>query len=153
MTDDGAKTGTKRAFIHKGGCHCGAIGLAYRSTIPAAEHALRACQCSFCRKHGSLAVSDPEGSVEIGVTDETKVSRYRFGLGTADYIVCRDCGVYVAAVMTEGESSWSVTIVNALDDRADFTRAIEPVDFSTEDEDVRRARRRARWTPTVFTQP
>jgi hypothetical protein len=136
--------------IHKGGCHCGAIRMTYRSATPAAEHALRACQCSFCRKHGSIAVSDPDGSVEIRIADEQRASRYRFGLGTADYLVCRECGVYVAAVMTEGERSWSVTIVNALDDRADFTGPVEPVDFSAEDGDDRRARRRARWTPTIF---
>ena len=106
--------------IHEGGCHCGAIRMTYSSAVPAAEHALRACQCSFCRRHGSIAVSDPDGAVEIRIGDEAKASRYRFGLGTADYIVCRECGVYVAAVMTEGGKSWSVAIVNALDDRADF---------------------------------
>jgi hypothetical protein len=150
MADDLVKTGTKQVLIHRGGCHCGVIRMTYSSAVPAAEHALRACQCSFCRKHGSIAVSDPEGSVEIKVADGQKASRYRFGLGTAEYIVCRDCGVYVAAVMIEGQRSWSVTIVNALDDRADFSGAVEPVDFSTEDEDGRRARRRARWTPTIF---
>jgi hypothetical protein len=139
--------------IHEGGCHCGAIGLTYRSTMPAGEHTLRACQCSFCRKHGSIAVSDPDGSVEIRIADEQKASRYRFGLGTADYLVCRDCGVYVAAVMTGGGKSWSVTIVNALDDRADFSGPVEPVDFSTEDIDGRMARRRTRWTPTIFARP
>jgi hypothetical protein len=139
-------------MIHQGGCHCGAIGLTYRSTKPAAEHALRACACSFCRKHGSIAVSDADGSVEIRIADEAKASRYRFGLGTADYLVCRDCGVYVAAVMTEGAKSWSVTIVNALDDRADFTGPVEAVDFSLEDKDGRMERRRARWTPTVLAR-
>lgn len=136
--------------IHEGGCHCGAIRMTYSSAVPAAEHALRACQCSFCRRHGSIAVSDPDGAVEIRIGDEAKASRYRFGLGTADYIVCRECGVYVAAVMTEGGKSWSVAIVNALDDRVDFAGPVEPVDFSAEDEGDRRARRRARWTPTIF---
>jgi len=113
---------------------------------------MRACQCSFCRKHGSVAVSDPAGLVEIKLADPEKASRYRFGLATADYLVCRDCGVYVAAVMTEGDKSWSVAIVNALDHRADFTGLVEPVDFSAEDGDDRRARRRARWTPTIFAE-
>ena len=52
--------------------------------------------------------------------------------------------------MTEGGKSWSVAIVNALDDRADFAGPVEPVDFSAEDGGDRRARRRARWTPTIF---
>jgi hypothetical protein len=137
-------------MIHQGGCHCGAIRLTYRSATPAADHPLRACQCSFCRKHASIAVSDPKGLVEITLVDPEKASHYRFGMATADYLVCRDCGVYVAAVMTEGEKSWSVAIVNALDDRAAFTGPVEPVDFSLEEKDGRLERRRARWTPTVF---
>ena len=140
-------------MIHKGGCHCGAIRIAYASDLPAADHALRACQCSFCRKHRSLAVSDPEGSVEIAIADEARVSRYRFGSRTAEYITCCDCGVYVAAVMTEGDRAWSVAIVNALDDSAQFSGPIQNVDFSDEDDSGRRARRRARWTPTIFVRP
>jgi hypothetical protein len=138
---------------HHGGCHCGAIRTTYRSALPAVEHTLRACQCSFCRKHGSRAVSDSHGSAEIRIAAAAKASRYRFGLGTAEYIVCRMCGVYVAAVMTEGEKSWSVTIINALDDSADFTGAVVPVDYSSENEDERRARRRTRWTPTMLARP
>jgi hypothetical protein len=138
--------------IHKGGCHCGAIRLNYRSELPAAEHALRACQCTFCRKHASRAVSDPHGLAEITILDGMKMSPYRFGFRTADYIVCRECGVYVAAVMTEGDRTWSVVIVNALDDAADFTGAVTPVDFSDEKEEQRLARRRASWTPTIFAR-
>lgn len=140
-------------MIHKGGCHCGAIRIAYRSEVPAADHTLRACQCGFCRKHGSLAVSDPQGSAEIAFADQAKVSRYRFGLATADYIVCRDCGVYVAAVMTEADLAWSVAIVNALEGHGEFSGPREPVDFSEENEEARRGRRRQRWTPTVFSRP
>jgi hypothetical protein len=46
-----------------------------------------------------------------------------------------------------------VPIVNALDDRADFAVPVAPVDFSAEDGDDRMARRRARWTPTIFARP
>src|SRR5690349_13632083 len=119
--------------IHKGGCHCGAIRLSFRSELPAPDHVLRACQCSFCRKHASRVVSDSKGLAQITVLDGMKMSPYRFGFATADYIVCRECGVYVAAVMTEGDRSWSVVTVHALDDSADFTGPVEPVDFSTED--------------------
>jgi hypothetical protein len=138
--------------IHQGGCHCGAIRVSYRSALPAAEHALRACQCSFCRKHASRVVSDPQGLAEITILDGMKMSPYRFGFGTADYIVCRECGVYVAAVMTEGDRSWSVITVNALEDAADFSGPVEPVDFSAEEKEERLARRRARWTPTIFAR-
>jgi hypothetical protein len=36
------------------------------------------------------------------------LTRYRWGLATADFLVCGRCGVYVAAVLSEGASAWAV---------------------------------------------
>jgi hypothetical protein len=91
----------EHAKEHRGSCHCGALRLSYRSAVPPADTELRACQCSFCRRHGSRALSDPAGRVEIEA-EAGALNRYRFGLGTADYFLCARCGVYVAAVMPEG---------------------------------------------------
>ena len=59
--------------IHRGGCHCGNIRVAYRTAKPVAEWPIRACQCSFCRKHGVRATGDPDGLLEIAIADEAKV--------------------------------------------------------------------------------
>lgn len=133
---------------YRGSCHCGALRLSYRSTVPPAEAEVRACQCSFCRRHGSRAISDPGGHAAIEADAGTLI-RYRFGLGTADYFLCARCGVYLAAVMTEGERAWSVVIVNALDEAERFSRPAVPMVYDAEDEPARRARRRAKWTPTT----
>jgi hypothetical protein len=133
---------------HRGSCHCGALKVIYTSVVPPAETEVRACQCSFCRRHGSRAISDPGGQVVIEA-EQGALKRYRFGLGTADYFLCANCGVYLAAVMTEGQRSWSVVIVNALDDAESFGRPALPMVYDAEDEAARRARRRARWTPTT----
>jgi len=134
-------------MIHHGGCHCGAIVIDFESAVSAEETEVRACQCTFCRKHGSRAVSDPGGKLTIAVRDEGAVQRYRFGLATADYLLCGRCGVYVAAVLAEGDEFYGIAIVNALDDAAAFTQAPKPADYSAEDEAARRLRRRTRWTP------
>jgi len=77
------------------------------------------------------------------------VNRYRFGLETAEYLVCRACGVYVAAV-TIGESEpRGIVIVNALDNCGLFTRAPAAVDFDAEGREARVERRRARWMPVA----
>jgi hypothetical protein len=131
-----------------GGCHCGAIAIDYESALAPEETEVRACLCSFCRKHGSRAVSDPQGRLTIAVHDESAVQRYRFGLATAEYLLCRRCGVYVAAVLAEGEKLYGIAIVNALDDAARFTQPPKPADYSAEDAAARRRRRRTRWTPT-----
>jgi hypothetical protein len=132
---------------HRGSCHCGALKVTYTSDVPPGDTEVRACQCSFCRRHGSRAVSDPGGQAAIEA-GQGALKRYRFGLGTADYFLCANCGVYIAAVMTEGRRSWSVVIVNALDDADAFSRPALPMIYDAEDEAARRARRRAKWTPT-----
>jgi hypothetical protein len=135
---------------HEGGCHCGAIRLVYESDVPPEAAEIRACQCDFCRRHASRAVSDPAGRVTLRLRDEGAVQRYRFGLGTADYLLCGRCGVYVAAVMEEEGRAWSVVILNALDDAGRFTRPPVPADFSAESREARIGRRRQRWTPAAF---
>lgn len=137
---------------HDGGCHCGAIAMTYESDVAPEATEVRACQCSFCRKHASRAISDPAGRVTLTLRDASAVQRYRFGLGTADYYLCGRCGVYVAAVMQDGEDHYAVAIVNALDDAALFTQPATPSDYSAEDEAARRRRRCTRWTPAQLCE-
>ena len=87
---------------HHGQCHCGNLAVTFRSAAAPEDTPVRACQCSFCRKHNTRAVADPNGEAQITVRDESALQRYRFGLGTAEFLVCGRCGVYIAAVMTEG---------------------------------------------------
>ena len=132
---------------HDGGCHCGAIRIGYQSAIPPEETEVRSCLCSFCRKHASRAVSDPAGRLTVTLRDPAALQRYSFGLKTADYLLCTRCGVYLAAVMAEGEALYGIAVVNALDEAERFSRPPKPADYSAEDTAARRRRRRARWTP------
>jgi hypothetical protein len=134
----------------EGRCHCGAVTLAFFTRKSTAALPLRACQCGFCRKHGARTTADPEGRVEIRVRDPAALARYRFGLATADYLVCARCGVYVAALMQEGGRGYAVVNVNAFAARAGFERAATPMVYDREDEAARRARRRKLWTPAAI---
>ena len=53
----------------RGRCHCGAIGFEYRTAKPVGEWPVRACQCSFCLKHGAIYTSDPAGSFSFAHQD------------------------------------------------------------------------------------
>ena len=133
---------------HRGGCHCGAIAFVFETALAPEEVQPRACQCTFCRKHGVLAASDPGGRVTITVRDEVLLNRYRFGHGTADFYLCARCGACAAAVMADGDAFLSVINVNCLDARERFSRAPAAMDFGAEEEGGRLQRRRAAWTPT-----
>ena len=128
----------------EGRCHCGAVHVVLELSRRAEEIELRACQCSFCRRHGARALADIEGRALITVRKDSDLNRYRFGKRTADFLICAGCGVYIAAV-TDGK----VATVNVagLDIPAFRERGAMAVDYSGESTDERLERRRARWMP------
>ncbi|MBV9858498.1 MAG: hypothetical protein JO038_00110 [Alphaproteobacteria bacterium] len=92
-------------------------------------------------------VADSEGLFELWAGDWSLVEPYRFGSATADYLVCRRCGVYVAAVCETQAGLRAVVNVNSFDDRAMFTRDPEPMDYDGETTQARLKRRAVRWMP------
>ncbi len=129
---------------YAGGCHCGNLRVRFRPARTLDELDLRACQCSFCRRHGARTVSDAEGSLELTVLRSQDLTRLRFATRTADFLICRTCGVYVAAVLV-GSDPRAALNVNALD--APDPREARPVRYDGESAAERRERRRVRWTP------
>jgi hypothetical protein len=135
---------------HHGGCHCGNLRLRLSLSQPPEETALRACLCSFCRAHGTRTASDPRGSAAIEAEDWSLVEPYRFGSGTAEFLICRRCGVYLGAICETASGTRAVINTNCLDDRAAFTREPAPVDHDGENTENRLARRAANWTPATI---
>lgn len=132
-----------------GRCHCGNLELVLDTPTAIDELPVRACACSFCTKHGVRTTSDPRGRVRIVVRDPQSLLRYRFGLRTADFLVCKRCGVYLAAVMTTEQGTYATLNLNTFDGAERFTRAAAPVSYDTESEAARIARRESGWTPVV----
>ena len=130
--------------IHHGRCHCGALRVEYRSSKPFAP---RACGCSFCRKHGAISVSDPEGQTIIRHASDRPPLAYRFGLKTADFLICPTCGVYIAAVIAIDGRLYSVVNLNVLDVIEDVPDA-RPMTYDAESTEDRIGRREKVWTPT-----
>ena len=53
---------------HRGGCHCGNLRWTLRSELSLAQLPVRTCGCRFCRKHGLLMTSDPQGEMDFILT-------------------------------------------------------------------------------------
>lgn len=135
---------------YRGSCHCGAIRTDLRSARAPAELGARTCQCSFCRAHGASWTSDPRGALEVTIAGP--VSRYRFGTGTADFLICATCGV-VPAVVAETENGWhGVVRVDCLDARDAFRAVAAPSDYDGEALGARLERRAGRWTPAIIVE-
>jgi len=132
----------------EGRCHCGALGFTFRTSRPPDQWAVRACQCSFCRGHGARTVSDPKGSVTFQIIEASKLSRYRFGARSSDFLICRDCGVYVAALLTSGNGQFATLNINTIRAPLDVPQAV-PVSYEGESDEQRLSRREERWTPVA----
>jgi hypothetical protein len=135
-------------MVLTGGCHCGNLQVRFETAIAPEETAVRVCQCSFCRRHGARAATDPDGHLSVEIRDRERLSRYSFALRTADFLICATCGVFVAAVMEADGQTVATLNVNALDERARFPPGA-PMSYEGEDAAGRIARRRARWTPAT----
>jgi hypothetical protein len=99
-----------------------------------------------------VSTSDPAGTVELSARDGA-LQLYRFGQRTADFWICRNCGVYVAAVMESGGRRYAVINVLALETRPPSLAAPTESNLDGESMAERDARRLQRWTPVFGDRP
>ena len=132
----------------EGRCHCGAIGFIFRASQPPVQWAVRACQCSFCRGHGARTISDPQGSVTFQIAEASNLRRYRFGTRSSDFLICGNCGVYVAALLTSSNGQFATLNINTIRAPLDVPEAV-PVSYEGESGEQRQSRREQRWTPVA----
>ncbi len=134
---------------YEGGCHCGVIQWSFRTDIEPSEWLIRSCQCTFCRAHGARCTSDPAGTVDFRASDDAAVLRYRFGLKTADFLVCRECGVYVGAVIDGAAGVFATLNLNSMKTSVRVLGESTAVSYDSEGSEDRIERRRSRWTPVT----
>lgn len=93
--------------IYRGSCHCQNIKFEFQSNLDFSEFTPRACDCDFCLKHGAAYVSDPHGMLHIEIADKTRINQYRQGSETADFLICRNCGVCAAVTFSDEETVYA----------------------------------------------
>lgn len=132
-------------MLIEGRCHCGNIAFSLRwepdpDGIPA-----RACDCTFCTRHGNVWTSHPEGRLQVRMAAPEAVSRYAFGTQSADFHVCMRCGVVPLVTSTIGGHVYAVVNVNTFDNVDPALLRPVPASFGEEAVEVRLERRRQRW--------
>lgn len=129
-----------------GACHCGALTVELATDRAPADLPVRTCGCTFCTKHRPRYTADPAGHVTI--RGSAAANPYRFGLRLADFLICRTCGVFVAAYEPAGRA---VVNIEALARAAELTAPVLALTiYDTEDVAARTARRAANWTPATL---
>lgn len=132
-----------------GKCHCGNIRYMLGWPGDAAGIKVRACTCTFCRKHGGNWTSHRDAELIASFDDASLVSKYSFGTGTADFYVCSRCGAVPFVTSTIDGHLYAVVNVNTLEgiDPSSLSRAA--ISFDGEGTAERLERRKSNWIQKV----
>jgi hypothetical protein len=140
-----------QARTYQGQCHCGAIRVRLELTRPAGEIDVRACQCSFCTRHGAMTVSDADGRAVFEI-DRDRLASYQFATRGGTVLLCRVCGVYAGMALEVDGNTWSIANVRGLAIPEFKGAKPRPVVYDEETREARIARRKRMWTPTEIRQ-
>ena len=136
-------------MLISGSCHCRNISFALAWEPEPSQIPARACDCSFCMKHGGVWTSCPTGSLKVTVRDSSLVSRYAFGTKTAEFHICTRCGVVPVVTSRVEGRLYAVVSVNAFEGVEPSLLRHAPASLEGESEEVRLARRKRNWIGNV----
>ena len=126
---------------YEGACHCGDVR--FEATAPPT---LRACQCSFCRRHGAKTTSDRASALIV----TGQVRHYGFASRTADFLLCPECGAFIAAAMNADGRQFGVVNVVGAQIEGLWDQPAEAMAFGEQSPTENGARRLSNWTPMRF---
>ena len=136
-----------------GSCHCGNVAFTLDWNDEQPEIAARACTCAFCLKHGGVWTSNPRSTLVVAVRDPSLVAKYRFGTNTAEFHVCRTCGVVPLVTSQIEDHTYAVVNVNTFENVDPTLLRRGTVSFEAEEVESRLARRTRNWIADVrFSQ-
>lgn len=137
------------SMLIAGSCHCGNITFTLDWAPDPEAIPARACTCTFCSKHGGVWTSYPAGSLKVHIKDSTQVSRYAFGTETADFHVCKQCGVTPLVTSVIDGTVYAVVNVNTFENVPASLLQHASSTLDDESTDDRLARRKRNWIADV----
>lgn len=132
-----------------GSCHCGNVSFELSWAPEPAWIPARACACSFCVKHGGVWTSNPAGALRVKVENPALVEKYAFGTRTADFHICRRCGVVPLVTSDIDGCVYAVVSVNAFNNVDRSRLRVAPMSFEGEETSSRLERRKRNWIADV----
>ena len=133
-------------MVHRGQCHCGAIQLELDSDMPRESITCRICSCRFCQCHAPRYWSHPDAHLAIS-DPRQKLTRYRFGTSSADFVFCSVCGTFLAALCQIDDGNFAVLNLNCISGMNAAALPSAILSYDAEDLGQRLARRKRNWMP------
>jgi hypothetical protein len=136
-------------MLIQGSCHCRNLTFELTWEPDPSEIPARACDCSFCTKHGGVWTSNPSGALTVSVEQPSLISRYSFGTGTAVFHICSRCGIVPVVTSDIDHQLYAVVNVNAFNNVAPSLVRRAPMSLADENVESRLARRKRNWISRV----
>ena len=95
---------------YAGSCHCGAV----KYEVTADLSKIGDCNCSLCRKKGSLHHSVPPEQFKL-ISGKDDLKRYQFNNKIASHFFCQHCGIHTFSHPRTAPGKFNVN-VRTLDD-------------------------------------
>lgn len=109
--------------LHRGGCHCGAVGF---EVTAKQDLCVQECNCSICSMTGYLHLIIPAAHFRL-VRGEESLTRYSFNTGVAQHLFCRVCGIKSFYVPRSNPDGYSVN-ARCLESATIGRMIVEPFD-------------------------
>lgn len=139
---------TTQAMTMRGSCHCGRLRVEFSTGQDPASIVPRACDCSFCQKHGATYISDPAGRLSVIESEPDATREYRQGSNAARFLFCSHCGVLVAVVYEHEARIYGVVNAGCLDGHAGLATPV-PASPQTLTREEKVSRWVKLWVPDV----
>jgi len=136
----------------QGKCHCGNIGYDLQWPDAGKTLSVRACSCSFCKKHAGVYTSHPDARLTAHIADATLVNKYVFGTESAEFYVCTRCGTVPFVTSTIEGVEFAVVNVNTFENVEASELDSSTTDFDGESVEARLERRKRNWIPRVSVE-
>ncbi len=139
---------TAQTTIMRGSCHCGQLNIEFSTAKHPLDFHPRACDCSFCRKHGAAYISDPDGKLTFAQNHAGAIREYRQGSHAARLLLCGACGVLMGVVYDHSSGTYGAVNAGCLDGETGLGDAVAASpQLLTEDEKI--SRWLTLWVPNV----
>ena len=106
--------------VRTGTCHCGAV--AFEVTLENGLQDLRRCNCSLCRRKGTIMASVLVGSLTV-TRDADMLSIYQWNTKAAKHYFCKTCGIYTHHQRRSNTKEYGVNVA--------CLEGLSPFDFET----------------------
>ena len=93
--------------LHRARCHCGKVELELQ--LPDGLVDPRRCDCSYCRRRGTVVASVRLTQLRI-VAGAEALSEYRFNTGTARHFFCCHCGIHTHHQRRSTPEEYSINV-------------------------------------------